>query len=351
MTLGRRHLGFAATALALALSTLLPVSPAGADDRPLRGPFLVTTERGGVHRSEVRYPHGDERVLAAGAYFTPHVAPTGRILLAKYVGLSGDRVRVLVGGDGDTHVLAPDISSCVDELAISDDGALATYADPGEGPSGCAAADVVHLVTIDTGVRLELAAPPRSNWFGSDPQFSRDGAYVALLGRAQGAQQLWLYDTATGERVRELAGVRPTDLPTDDGAIVVRRHVDGEQSGARCQLFTVTASADEPRTCWDPALRLTDEQAEGITASPDGSTLAWIRRHHGQRIVLAPVGDVTDRHELGRSRTGPGWPTPTWVTDRFLATESPEQDARAVRRVGDGTPVRGPIPVFAGWTY
>jgi hypothetical protein len=164
------------------------------------------------------------------------------------------------------------------------------------------------------------------------------------------AQLLWLYDTATGERVRELSGYRPTDLPTPDGAIVVRRHPDGEESGRRCQLFTVPVSPDEPLTCWDPALRLSLDQADGITASPDGSTLAWIRRDHGLHIVLAPVDDVIDRRDLGTSRTGPGMPTPTWVSDRFLATTSPEEDERAVRRVSDGKPIRGPIPVFAGWT-
>jgi hypothetical protein len=351
MALGRRRLGIAVAALALALTALLPVPPAGADDRPLRGPFLITTERGGVYRTEVRYPHHGERVLQARAFLGPHTAPTGRILFAKYLALSGNRVTVLVGGDGAPHVLADDISHCVDELAISDDGTLATYADPAEGPDRCQAADVVHLVTIDTGARLELPAPPRSNWFGSNPQFSRDGSHVALLGRDAGAQALWLYDTATGERVRELSGYRPTDLPTEDGAIVVRRHPDGKETGRRCQLYAVPVSASEPLTCWDPALRLTLEQSDGITASPDGSTVAWIRRDHGFHIVLAPVGDVTDRRDLGPSRTGPGMPTPRWVTDRFLATQSPEEDARAVRRVGDGTPVRGPIPVFAGWTY
>lgn len=332
MALGRRHLGIAVTALALAVTTLLPVPPAGALDPPLSGPFLIATERGGIYRVEIRYPHHSERVLSARAFLEPHVAPTGRILFAKYRGLSGNRVKVLVGGDGDTHVLADDISHCVDEQAISYDGELATYADPGEGDSACAAADVVHLVTIDTDARLDLPAPPRSNWFGADPQFSRDGSHVALLGRGGGAQVLWLYDTATGERVRQLSGYRPTDLPAADGAIVVRRHPDGEESGRRCQLFTVPVSPDEPLSCWDPELRLTLEQADGITASPDGSTLAWIRR------------------DLGTSRTGPGMPTPVWISDRFLATHSPEEDARAVRRVSDGKPVRGPIPVFAGWT-
>lgn len=293
----------------------------------------------------VAAPHQGERIIHAGAYHPPHVSPTGRILLASYVGKDGDRMRLVVTDGTSTQVLDA-TSPCVTTTAISFDGRLATYADPGSGRGACGSPTSVRLVDLDSGATRDLRAPRHAGWFRTDPVFSRDSSYLSLVGRRHGKDVLWLYDTATGDRLRTLVGYRPTDLPTARGIVV--RPTSKAGPGVRCRLFVLTARTTRPLTCWNPALRLAKDAASGIALSPDGTTLAWV---DGRSITLAPVDDVRERRVLGAAHTGPGTPTASWVGNRYVLTRSPEDDARSLRKVGNGHRLRWtPPPGIFGWT-
>lgn len=315
----------------------------------LHGPFLVVSQRGGPERVAVAAPHRAERIIHAGAYHPPHVAPSGQVLIAKYTDRTGERMRLVVT-DGTSTTVLDETTPCVSTTAISYDGRLATYGDAGWSDQGCASPKVVHLVVVATGATLDLPAPAHAGWFLTDPMFSRDGSYLSVVGRERGKDVLWLYDTSSGERLRTLTGYRPTDLPSGlaDGGGIVVRPTSKAGPGVRCRLFDLAASSRRPLTCWDRRLPLTKDAASGITLSPDGTTLAWVE---GRSIVLAPVDDVTDRRVLGSAHTGPGTPTASWVSNRYVLTRSPEDDERSLRTVTTGHRLRWQPPSgIYGWT-
>jgi hypothetical protein len=332
----------AAALLAAGLALFAPTSPAAAE------PSLVVDGHRGLDLVSVRAPHHHTESLRLGRAYSPVVAsPSGRILAARSV--RDGRHRLVVGADGPQRALAT-TPACLSTVAISPDGSQVTWAAVPQDDQGCPFAEVVHLLDVDTGTRVDLAAPPRSGWFRTPPSFSPDGSRVTLLGLTR--HEHWLmrvFDTATGQRLRQLTDHLPTDVPAADGAVVVRR-TDGLPGGRRCRLFTLDTGSDAEPSCWDADLRLTGPQAAAVTASPDGTRLAWVDASTGKpHLVLAPTVDPAADVDLGRIHNGPGRPSLTWVGNRHLLARSPEDDQRTLIRAHDGRAVWPHAPITYGW--
>lgn len=336
-----RLLGPVATALVL-LAGALAVPPASAE------PSLVVDGRGGLDLVAVRDPHPREESLRLGrAYGAVAASPSGRIVAAR--SLRDGRHRIVVGGGGPQRPVAT-TAECLSSVAISGDGAQVTWAAERQDDDGCPFADVVHLLDVDTGTRLDLPAPPRSGWFRTPVTFSPDGSRLTLLGLTRGERWIMrVFDSATGERLRELTDHLPTDVPAAGGHLVVRRTA-GLPGGPRCRLFVLDPHSEAEPTCWSDDLLLTGPQAATVTASPNGQRLAWLDTERGrQHLVLAPVADPGAAREAGPIDNGPGRPSLTWVGDGYLLARSPEDDARTLVRARTGRPAWRRPPITYGW--
>lgn len=330
----------------VAACLVLGAAPAAAEP-----PSLVVTGPRGLYRAEVTAPH--HRVLAfelgRTGYGNVEVSPSGRILVSRATGPDlGERVLEVGGGGSVVRIAEPPAGSCPSHTAISDDGRHVAWASAPQGPEGCGHPVTIHLAGVDSGERLDLPAPARAGRFGAVSAFSRDGSMLLSTGLLEGRSAVRVYDAHTGAVLRDVPRAWPTDLPAPGGAVVLRV-VGPARPGCRLVVVDPRSAADP--ICWHRALRLTASASSTVTASPDGRTLAWTQARRGRSyVVLAPVRRPGRQRVLGPAHTGPGRAAVHWVGNRFLATVSPEDDARAVLRVRDGRVVwQDPPPPFYGW--